>query len=88
MFIICSEQEVVDTVYYPTGHVTRQTMYCRCNVTMWLVLATIVTVEKQKVLHILRVCFLALGTQHAMRMRLISICGLPRSTLFFLHIIS
>ena len=31
--------------------------------------------------------FVALGTQHAMRMRHIVICSLPRSTIFF-HIIS
>jgi len=31
--------------------------------------------------------FVALGIQYAMRMRLIVICGLPRSTVFF-HIIS
>ena len=31
--------------------------------------------------------FLALGTQHAMRMRHIVICGLPRTTKFF-HITS
>jgi hypothetical protein len=31
--------------------------------------------------------FVALGIQHAMRMRRIVICGLPRSTAF-LHIIS
>jgi len=31
--------------------------------------------------------FVALGTHHAMRMRHIAICDLPRSTVFF-HIIS
>jgi hypothetical protein len=31
--------------------------------------------------------FIALGIQHAMRMRHIAICSLPRSTVFF-HIIS
>jgi len=85
MFIICSEQEVVDTVSCPTGHVTRQAMYCRYNVTMWRVLATIVAVGKQQVLHILRVCFLALVIQHAMRMRHISICGLPPLYNIFPH---
>ena len=42
--------------------------------------------KKQWVLHNLSV-FVALGIQHAMRMRRIVICGLPGSTIFF-HIIS
>ena len=48
--------------------------------------ATIVAVEKQRVLLNLYV-FVALVTQHAMCMRHIVICGLPRSTIFF-HISS
>ena len=45
-------------------------------------LPTIVVVDKQEVLHTVRVC-VDLGIQHAMRMRLIVICGSPRSTIFF-----
>ena len=48
--------------------------------------ATTVAVEKQRVLLNLYV-FVALVTQHAMCMRHIVICGLPRSTIFF-HISS
>ena len=44
----------------------------------------IFAVEKQYVLHIVRVCNVI---QHAMRMRRIVICGLPGSTVFF-HVIS
>ena len=47
---------------------------------------TIVAVEKQLVLHILSVS-VALVTQHAKRLRIIVICGLSGSTIFF-HIIS
>ena len=60
------------------GH-DRQRTY---NVTLRCVRATTVAVEKKYVLHILSV-FVALGVQHAMRMRHNVICGLSRSTNFF-----
>jgi len=44
--------------------------------------ATVIAMEKQRVLYNLSV-FVALVSQHAMRMRHIAICGLPRSTMFF-----
>jgi hypothetical protein len=47
----------------------------------------IVVVEKQKLLYVLVCLFVALGMQHAIRMRHIVICGLAGSTIFF-HIIS
>ena len=59
---------------------------CTCNVTLRCVRATIVAVKEQYVIHILSVCFVALGAQQAMCMRHIFVCGLAGSTIFF-HII-
>ena len=49
--------------------------------------ANIVAVEKQEVFHILECVFVALGIQHAVRMRHVVICCLSGPTLFF-HIFS
>ena len=54
---------------------------CTYNVTLRPVRATVVIVEKQRVLHTVCVCvcvcvFVALVIQHAMRMCHIPICGL------------
>jgi hypothetical protein len=50
------------------------------NITFRRVRATIVAMEKQYVLHNLCGVFIALGVQHATRMRHIATRGLPRST--------
>jgi hypothetical protein len=55
----------------------------RDNVTMTHILAIIVAVEKSIIITGFESLFLALGTQHAMRMRHIVICGLPNSNNIF-----
>jgi len=58
------------------------------NVILRRVRPTIVAVRKQYLLQSERVCLcIALGIQHAVRMRHIVICGQPGCTIFF-HIIS
>jgi len=59
-----------------------QDRQCTYNVILGRVRAPNVAVENS-ILHILSV-FVYLGTQHAMRMRHIDICGLPDSKVFFL----
>jgi len=57
------------------------------DVTLRRVRVTIVEVEKSVSITYSECVFVALGIQHAARMRHIAICGLPRSTIFS-HIIS
>jgi hypothetical protein len=55
---------------------------CSYHVILRRVRETIVAVEKQYLLHILRVGCLALGFKHVMLTRPIVICGMPGSAIF------
>ena len=66
---------------------TEQDRECKCNVTLRCVPPTIIVVESSKYYTFRECVFVALGIQHAMRMRYIIIYGFSRSTTF-LHIIS
>ena len=67
--------------------INKQERQCTYNVTLRCVRATIVVVEKAMGIIQPECVFVALGIQHAMRMRHTLIYDLPRSTTFF-HIIS
>ena len=73
--------------YSWTLNILQQYRQCTYNVTVRRVLATIVAVEKNEYYKNWVCEFVALGIQHAMRMRQIAICGLHRTTIFF-YIIS
>jgi hypothetical protein len=64
----------------------QQEQACAYKVTLGRIQANIIIVEKQCVAYSGCV-YVALATQHAMRMRYIFVYGLPGSTIFF-HIIS
>ena len=60
-----------------------QDRHCTYNATFRRVSATVVDAVKAMIFTCSDFVFVALGIQHAMRMRHIVTCGLPRSTAFF-----
>ena len=68
--------------YRQGSYINKKTHNVLISVILRRDLPIIVVVDKREVLHTVSVC-VDLGIQHAMRMRLIVICGLPRSTIFF-----
>ena len=65
----------------------KQYTHCTYNLTLRRFRVSIVAVEKINKYYMFWVCVLALGTQHAVRMRHIVICALSGSTVFF-HVVS
>ena len=59
----------------------------RINLTLRRFVATIVTVENAIIITYYECVLVALVMQHAMRMRLIVVCGLRGSTMYFFHIV-
>jgi hypothetical protein len=78
---------IKDIILNSHSNEEEQETQCTYNATVRRVSVTIVAVEKQCVLHILNVYFIALGIQHATRTRHNAMCGLY-GCIRFLHIIS
>jgi hypothetical protein len=74
--------DTVSAEKHAAGTLTWQDRQCTYNVTWRRVRATFAVVERQYILHILSVLFLALGIQQAMRMCHIVMCGLSGCTVF------
>ena len=75
-----------DTTQANTAVSNKQDRCCVCKVTLRRVPAIIVAVEKALSITQPDCVFLALGIQHAMRMRHVFICGLTLCRIFFHNI--